>query len=32
MYNSPGTETAHGFGDTVGCPYCPWLQLKQSKG
>ena len=26
------TESAHGFGDTVSCPFCPWLQLKNGKG
>ena len=26
------TDTAHGFGDTVSCPFCPWLQLKNGKG
>ena len=26
------TESAHGFGDTVSCPVCPWLQLKNGKG
>ena len=23
---------AHGFGDTVSRPFCPWLQLKNGKG
>ena len=26
------TESAHGFGDAVTCPFCPWLQLKNGKG
>ena len=26
------TESAHGFGDTVSCPFCRWLQLKNGKG
>ena len=26
------TESAQGFGDTVSCPFCPWLQLKNGKG
>ena len=26
------TESAHGFGDTASCPFCPWLQLKNGKG
>ena len=26
------TESAHGFGDTVSCPVCPRLQLKNGKG
>ena len=26
------TGSAHGFGDTVSCPFCPWLQLKNGKG
>ena len=26
------TESAHGFCDTVSCPFCPWLQLKNGKG
>ena len=26
------TESAHGFGDTVSCPFFPWLQLKNGKG
>ena len=21
------TGSAHGFGDTASCPFCPWLQL-----
>ena len=25
-------ESAHRFGDTVSCPFCPWLQLKSGKG
>ena len=25
-------ESAHGFGDTVSCPLCLWLQLKNGKG
>ena len=26
------TESAHDFGDTVSCPFCPWLQLRNGKG
>ena len=26
------TESAHGFGDTVSCLFCPWLQLKNGQG
>ena len=26
------TESAHGFGDTVSCPFCSWLHLKNGKG
>ena len=26
------TESAQGFGDTVSCPFCLWLQLKNGKG
>ena len=26
------TESAHGFGDTVSCPFYPWLQLTNGKG
>ena len=25
------TESAHGFGDTVSCPFCPWLQ-REARG
>ena len=25
------TESAQGFGDTVSCPFCLWLQLKSGK-
>ena len=28
----PPTESAHGFGDSVSCPFCRWLQLENGKG